>query len=253
MAFAGKTAPRLINDLLDHDPRYKLKDGRNILADPAPIYRTGAGNAVARKHPFACRHQLMAKDGRIIAPASNTERPNTSTKYVINAFCSDCSYHFEISVKFWKTGNAQSPCQLSDELNPLHHFRRIESAYEDELRREFGDNKYLTPLERHRFECSGAKCPTTLEIKIFSPRLSESLLKLVTDPKLVYERSKHEIANDPVRFEKQSPLEIIQVIGYLRQYLVDAKSGKGQSGRKRIAKRNKKYVLAFSDKCESIF
>jgi len=34
----GKTAPRLLEDILDYDPRYVKKKELHLIADPAPQY-----------------------------------------------------------------------------------------------------------------------------------------------------------------------------------------------------------------------
>jgi hypothetical protein len=68
----GKTAPRLIKDLQDYDPRYLPQNVRNLLVDPAPIYK---GTSILRKGVRDCRHVLMRKDEQTTAIISNGDRP----------------------------------------------------------------------------------------------------------------------------------------------------------------------------------
>jgi ubiquitin carboxyl-terminal hydrolase 25/28 len=248
----GKTAPRLINDLLDHDPRYSAKTGRNLLADPAPKFR-GNGSLPARKSPSECRHALMKKEHQTNAPISNDELPDELTEYKVAAYCSTCLYHFDITVDFWQRKDRQAPCHLSDGFNPLHHLRLVKSTNAREYREKHGVNKYDTVTEAHRFVCSGEKCPLVVDIKISPPRLSHSILSLILDTSKMDMRGRREIKNDPDRYQGLPPVKPLQALGYLRQYLYDAKGAKSRTDLKKIARRNKKYMLAFADECDELF
>lgn len=246
----GKTAPRLINDLLDHDPRHAMKHGRNLLADPAPTFKWGGSHLPPRKGSEECRHVLALKQGQTNAPTSNDERPDEYTKYKIAAYCSSCMYHFDIGVDFTQRKERQEPCNLSDEENPLHHLRLVKSTNAREYRQRQGRRlKYDNCTELHRFMCSGSKCPLVVEIKISPPRLAPNILVSITEPAVVEARGRREIKNEPERYQDMSHVTVGQSLGFLRQYLNDAKGG---SGRK-IARRNKKYMLAFADECDPLF
>jgi len=61
---------------------------------------------------------------------------------------------------------------------------------------------------------------------------------------------------DPGRYEGLDPLKPVQVLSNIRSYLKDAKDQAEKDNTadlKRIAKRNKKYVLAFADECDDLF
>jgi ubiquitin carboxyl-terminal hydrolase 25/28 len=66
-------------------------------------------------------------------------------------------------------------------------------------------------------------------------------------------RGRREIKNDPDRYQGLPPVKPLQALGYLRQYLYDAKGAKSRTDLKKIARRNKKYMLAFADECDELF
>jgi ubiquitin carboxyl-terminal hydrolase 25/28 len=196
----------------------------------------------------------MKKSARTTAPVSQDQLPDESTRYVVAAYCSNCRCHFDITVDFSQSSSRQSPCRLSDPENPLHHLRLSESADAKEYEEaRGGPNKYDKIIEAHRFECSGVHCPVVVDIKISPPRLGKEMLSLVLDAKRVFERGQKVIHEDPERFEKWIPLSNYQILANLRQYLYDARKAQASEPLKKIAKRNKKLLLGFSDECDSLF
>jgi ubiquitin carboxyl-terminal hydrolase 25/28 len=250
IALAGKTPPRLINDLLDYDPRSSGRNGGNLLADPAPLFREGIHNL--RNGESDCRHSLMSKP-QTTTPGPRNEPPHGSGKYVVAAYCLECRLHFEITADFRFQNERQVPCSLSDETNPMHHLRLVKSMYSRENPGKFGLTKYNNFIECHQWVCSGAACPLTLEIKISPPRLDNKLISLITSPARVQARGKRVIAEDPDRYGGSAPLTVLQVLSNLRTYLSDAKEAKDKSELRRIATRNKKFMLAFADDCDNLF
>lgn len=241
----GKTPPRLINDLLDYDPRTQFR--RNLLADPAPIFKKD--HFVLRKGELDCRHSLMKKEHRTTAPFSNDEQPN-GQKYVIAAYCTNCRFHFDITADFSIRPDFQNPCRLSDEGSPMHHLRLVESMYAED---KHDLDKYNEFTESHRWACSGPTCPLVLEMKITPPRLKPKMLSQITNADKVDARGRKVIAAEPERYAGYNPLTPLMVLGNLRSYLADAKAARDKSELKRIAKRNKRFGLGFADDCDSIF
>lgn len=131
MLITGKTAARLIEDLLDYDPLSKKArkvSGRNLLADPAPFFPDDGKLAPARKAPDDCRHTLMKKDGLVDAPLSNDERPGRDTIYIVECYCSTCRCHYKIKETFSSIQEVSQICDRSDVDNPMHHFRLVKST-----------------------------------------------------------------------------------------------------------------------------
>lgn len=69
----------------------------------------------------------------------------------------------------------------------------------------------------------------------------------------MYQRGRAQIQKDPDRYTNQNPATVLEALGYLRAYLTDAKAVKNPADIKRIAKRNKKYMIAFADECDELF
>lgn len=248
----GKSAPRLLEDLLDYDVRYPILDNgrpRNLLSDPAPKF---TGQAVIRKGPKACRHSLMVKVDQTNAPTSENEQPDTTTKYVVASYCEKCKHHFDITVDFTRGVRGDVPCKLTSEDNPMHHLRLVNywDRHQETIPRL---NKYDPVVEWHRFACSGASCPVLVDIKISSPRLPLKYIPSLVDAAHLEHRGKRVIAEEPDRYIGLSPLTPVQVFSNLRQYLLDAKGQTPQDKPKKIARRNKKYFLAFADECDDLF
>jgi ubiquitin carboxyl-terminal hydrolase 25/28 len=246
----GKTAPRLINDLQDYDPRYLPQNVRNLLVDPAPIYK---GTPILRKGVRDCRHVLMRKDEQTTAIISNDDRPRVEKEYVVSAYCTLCRCHFKISMDYSRKHDSQVPCNLADEANPIHHLRPVGSIYAKEYSEKYGRNKYDPLTEAHQFVCSSPTCPLKVEIKLSPPRLSSKRLAAILDPGKVDARGRKEIHNDPVRLEGKKPVTPLQALSFLRTYLFDAKSAANTTEQRKIAKRNKSYMLAFANECDPIF
>lgn len=194
----------------------------------------------------------MAKE-QTRAPVSNDEQPDADTSYEVAAYCNKCRYHYKINVDYSRRKDFQTPCNQSDNENPLHHFRLQESITGKEHRDKFGVNKHDHLIEAHRFLCTGTKCPATLDIRISSPRLGKSLVDMITDRPRLETRGRKEIARDPARYEGVEPAGPFSSLWYLRSYLTDAKAARDSTTLKKIAKRNKKFVIAFGDECNDLF
>jgi ubiquitin carboxyl-terminal hydrolase 25/28 len=97
------------------------------------------------------------------------------------------------------------------------------------------------------------KCPLVVDIKISPPRLPNGILSDILDTAKLDARGRREIKNDPDRYQGLSPIKPAQALGFLRQYLYDAKGAKSRTELKKIARRNKKYMLTFADECDELF
>jgi ubiquitin carboxyl-terminal hydrolase 25/28 len=194
----------------------------------------------------------MKKTAQTRAPLSDIERPESDTLYVVASYCMQCKHHFDIIVDFTERGKGQRPCRLSDTDNPMHHLRRVKSWSSHE-HSDSPVDKYNPLLEHHRWACSGRYCPVTVDIKISSPRLPLSLVPTITNASKLEARGKRVIEEEPERYVGLEPLSPIQVFSNIRAYLSDAKSARGPNDLKKIARRNKKYFLAFADECDDLF
>ena len=211
------------------------------MKDPAP--RFIGESLTPRRTVGDCKHFLVIKDEQTDAPTSISQAPDETTKYVVATYCQNCRWHFHITVDFWAVREGQVPCSLVDEANPLHHLRYLEPV---ERPKESNDAEYW-------FACSGPRCPLIVKIHIFPPRLDTELLRKFDNATVLNQRWRNIIAEEPERYAGLPPLTPIHVFSNLKQYLEDAKTVTDAGDRKKIAKRNKKYYLAFANECDDLF
>lgn len=180
------------------------------------------------------------------------DEPENGARCVVAAYCVKCRYHFQIIASFHQQNGLQDPCSLSDAEYPLHDLHLVESIYPRDSPTKFTLDKYTNFLEYHRWTCSAPFCPLILEIKISPPRLYTAILSLIISPEKVLARGKKVVAEDPVRYTGLGPLTVLQILVNLRTYLSDARAARDKTDLKRIAARNKKFVLAFADECDDL-
>jgi ubiquitin carboxyl-terminal hydrolase 25/28 len=246
---SGKTAPRLIRDLLNYDAREPRQIGKNILIDPPALYREGEPYA-PRTLSNDCPHQLQRKDLQTFPPAVG-ERPSVASKYISASYCARCLCHFDVIADFTRRPGRDTPCELGT-LFPLHHLQYIRTKKRTESKKEKINKKYDNFKEIHTFTCSNPACPVVVDIRISPPRLNKERLASLWDPAKVFKRGQKAIKDQPERYQDNRPLTPIEVLSVLRTYLGDALNI-NPAEKKRIAVRNKRFLLAFSDECDDIF
>lgn len=167
-----------------------------------------------------------------------------------------CECHITITADY---KGSKKPCHLSDESNPLHHFLRAGfetgAQYAARLEEQGEEDEFDTPIEFQQFECSGDLCNLCVDIKIALPRLTPQMCSLLLDSAKVLARGRREIEDDPERYAGQAPVRPLQALNFLRTYIKDAKlsSETAPETIRQIAKRNKKYMLAFGNDCDELF
>ncbi|KFY81977.1 hypothetical protein V498_08669 [Pseudogymnoascus sp. VKM F-4517 (FW-2822)] len=244
----GKTGPRLLEDLLDYDSSRPQTNGGNLLIDPAPIYKPNKSYP-PRTHPKDCHHFLCRKDWQTSIPPFD-KKPTTQTQCFSASYCSFCLHHFDVVVDYTRQPGKNIPCQLGTP-HPLHHFQYVGSEFrtQEELGRP--ENKYDNYKEQHAFTCSAFSCPATVTIRISPPRLSRAQSALLLDPRKVYARGAKVIEDDPDRYGESRPSLPCEVLAVIRTYLTHAlTNAPGES--KRIAARNKRFLLAFGYECKDL-
>lgn len=234
----GKTAPRLIQDLLSYDPRCLPPSGRNILTDPAPqFHKDVVLPALVGKG--SCRHKYMTKLDQSQLPAPD-RKPERSNSYKVASFCYECRCHLLMIVEF-QNGNGERPCPNSQ--YPLHHFihhPQSSSRRQNSVDTHRGDRW----VDQQRFECSSPYCPAVVTVRIRPPRITAQWKTLLTDEQLVRERAEAVMKLAPDRFEGIAPPLPINVLLNLRSYISNALRNPEV---KKIASLNKKFVTCFGD------
>lgn len=103
MTTRGSTAPALLQDLLQYNPR------------PAQ------GGLAQTK----CQHDYTANHSASVLPELD-ERAASDTRWSISCVCQDCRCHLDLSIDFH---NSLAPCPNSD--FPLHHFLLVKKSEVD--------------------------------------------------------------------------------------------------------------------------
>ncbi|KFX96565.1 hypothetical protein O988_05251 [Pseudogymnoascus sp. VKM F-3808] len=244
----GKTGPRLLEDLLDYDSSRPRANGGNLLIDPAPIYKPNKKFPL-RTNPNDCHHVLCKKDWQTSVPPFD-KNPTTQTQCLSASYCSRCLHHFDVVVDYSRQPGKNIPCQAGTP-SPLHHFQYAGSEFRTLEELGLPQNKYDNYKEQHAFTCSAFSCPATVIIRISPPRLNRSQSALLLDPRKVYMRGAKVIEEDPDRYGESRPSLPCEVLAVIRTYLTHAlTNGPGES--KRIAARNKRFLLAFGYECKEL-
>ncbi|KFY26487.1 hypothetical protein V493_04054 [Pseudogymnoascus sp. VKM F-4281 (FW-2241)] len=244
----GKTGPRLLEDLLDYDCSLPRTNGSNVLIDPAPIYKQNKSYP-PRTYPNDCHHFLYRKDWQTSIPPFD-KKPTTQTQCISASYCSFCLHHFDVVVDYTRQPGKNIPCRAGTS-HPLHHFQYVGSEFQTQEELKSPENKYDNHKEQHAFKCSAFSCPATVTIRISPPRLSRSQSALLLDPRKVYARGAKVIEEDPDRYGESRPSLPCEVLAVIRTYLTHAlTNAPGES--KRIAARNKRFLLAFGYECKEL-
>jgi ubiquitin carboxyl-terminal hydrolase 25 len=174
-----------------------------------------------------------------------------SSKYISSSCCERCLHHFDVIVDYTKGSSRGEPCGPGTNF-PIHHFQHYQSKRREITGKETGQDKYDACGEIHYFGCSAPNCPAILQIRISPPRLNKDQLAGLWDPTKVLKRGQRALEEQAGRFQNEFPLSPVEVLNILRTYLLDALNLPATET-KRIAVRNKKFQLAFSDECDDMF
>lgn len=211
---------------------------------------------IVRRGPLDCHHSLIRKDSQSHPPTSNDQIYTGSDKWILATYCVKCECHITVTADY---KGSKKPCHLSDENNPLHHFLRAGfetgTQYAARLEEQGEEDDFDTPIEFQQFECSGDLCNLCVDIKIALPRLTPQMCSLLLDSAKVLARGRREIEDDPERYAGHAPVRPLQALNFLRTYIKDAKHSSETAPEtiRQIAKRNKKYMLAFGNDCDELF
>ncbi|KAL3446616.1 hypothetical protein BJX65DRAFT_278910 [Aspergillus insuetus] len=234
---SGKTAPRLVQDLLDYDPSHPPETGRNLLSDVPPVYPEHYQESAHFISPAACRHNYVTKPNQTIRPQPGEDRASSATPTKISAICSKCRHHLQLKVDSAPVG--QPTQSLSDHI---HHFVYFYGRHRGGQDPEEYTNKGQL-AEVYHFDCSYSACAAKVSIRVVSPVLSSEMVSLLTDPSLLQQRTDAALAADPERLEGVARPQPITVLQNLRIYVENALRNSPQS--KAIASNNKRFMTSF--------
>lgn len=172
-------------------------------------------------------------------PAAGSSLDNPKI-FKVASFCQTSRYHLDLIVDFRGDKAKTRPCP--DQDSPLHHFVFEEQHLKSQAR-STGSHDYA-------FRCTAEQCPATARIRIRPPHITDADIELLTDPKALEERYHAAVRFDPQRtgLNLARPVDSLK---NLRQYLLDSLAP--SNGRRRIPMRNKRFLTAFGQDCDSLF
>ncbi|KAL8882556.1 MAG: hypothetical protein Q9198_000465 [Flavoplaca austrocitrina] len=242
----GKTAPRLLEDLDNYDPRRPSILGCNLLINLPRQHEDDELPTTISRHKNQCRHQWDLKDNQCHLPLI-IGRPDPKEVSSVAAFCKHCRCHLKLSIDF-PSGGA-SPCP-SEEF-PLHHF--IYRAEESDPRIKPAVSAKIDPYgdweELLSFQCSTTECSAKLRTHMRSPHLRPEWIDLLTNKDLIKLRAEKAMSEDPARFEGHAVPLPSEVLSNLRTYILNALR---EDNRRTISAHNKRWLLCLGDACAEL-
>jgi ubiquitin carboxyl-terminal hydrolase 25/28 len=238
---AGKTAPRLIQDLLTYDARYEERAGRNLLTSP-PLPHDPDARRVAAVPVRNCRHDLKIKTEQSYTPQNDT--PASGKLYKVATYCQKCRWHINLNVDYHEDNYKSEPCGKATKDYVLHHF--IFVSEETEKDHPMGNSN----TERaYNFQCSAPRCPVELRVEMHPPRFSDHDLELLTNKAVLRQRLEKakQLAGDRADGHMARSVDALDFLG---TYLNDSLNP--QKGKSRIPVLNRKFVKTFGKDCDHI-
>lgn len=217
----GKTAPRLLADLLVFDPLKASSQTTNILTS----HCSQITHPPITQRADACRHDYSTKIHQSSLPPPDS-RPDEKTFYKIATTCKRCRIHLDVSINYTHSTDC-----CPNAVYPLHHFQRLQS--QDQLHQS-----YL----RYAWQCSSPTCRAFLTVTYKPPRISSEYINLLTNTALLKQRYTDIVEDDPHRegIKQATPVD---TLSRLRKYIKDALN---PAHSKRIfPANNKRFMEAF--------
>ncbi|KAJ5638100.1 hypothetical protein N7490_007979 [Penicillium lividum] len=218
---AGKTAPRLAEDILLYDAAHPPSNGRNLLSQVPPVYPERHDGPQEYISPDACQHDYVIKsDQTHLAQADQPRRLGMSK---VSAICSKCRRHLQVVVNY-TNGRQRGPWTTEEVM-------------------ETGQT-----AETFHYQCLHHSCSAVVSLRIISPLLNPEYTQLLTDPDVIKQRADEAFASQPDRLEGVAAPLPITVLDNLRLYLTNALRHSDRS--KPITQGNKRFMVSFGVKGE---
>ena len=238
----GKTAPRLLQDLLTYDPRREERAGRNLLTSAPPEHNSSREGipAVPRGN---CRHTLVRKDEQCLLPEVD-KKPGRDTVYKVASYCPQCRYHVDVIVDFKGPGFPDGICGKQNFGYPLHHFVCDENSSTDS-----NGLRSQQALKTFSFRCTSDACPTTVRMDFKPPRFTEHDQELMMNKAQLrrrFEKSKELIGER----EGETMSRPVDAPDFLDTFLKDSLNP--APGKSRVPLLNRKFAKTFWRDCDPI-
>lgn len=244
----GKTAPRLLYDLVLYDPRRLPASGYNILTDIPLPYEEGKAPP-PQLASDSCRHVWILKDNQCRL-LEKGRKPHPHAVYTAAACCTACRSHLEVSIDFrWEEDELLS-CPNKD--MPLHHFlfKANLSHSRQPVKNGWKFGASSEWVDAQRFQCSSPRCSAKLLVQFRPPRMINDWVRLLTDPSAIKARAEKAMLEEPERLEGHAIPAPVEVLTNLRHYIGNAMNS--IEGRRRIPGNNKKWLLCLGEQCSEL-
>ena len=242
----GKTAPRLLSDLYNYDPRYLIPTAYNILTSLPYFDEEEQQNVHSTLPGNSCKHKWSLKRNQSSLP-DHGYKSDSSSVWKIGVYCSVCRSHLDILMDSRQANPFSEPCPTTS--RPLHHFMHQPHLSKP---RQYGifppdpDSGFSWVDEQH-FQCSAAECSAKLVIWFKPPRLVPDWVKQLTDKFMIKNRAERAMAEEPKRFEGHAVPLPINVLWNLRLYIWNAVQIPEKS--RKIPGHNKQFLLSLGESC----
>lgn len=239
----GKTAARLLQDLVTYDPRRWSPDGSDSLLE-VPFFDASKENEDPPLSSTGCQHRWAIKKNQSTVPQDQKYQPSLSSRWTFRCYCTKCRWHLEVVIHF-DTGHENfSPCPTRDQ--PLHHFRVLEDWQQPDLDARAERDAVSLPK---RFHCSAIQCGANVAITYTAPRLKNDWVSLLTDQFMIKSRADKTIAKDPERFQGHAPPTpgiVLETLSFL------VKKALNESDLQPFPKTGKHFLLNFGEPCTEL-
>lgn len=178
--------------------------------------------------------------------SSPGQEPDRDTIYKIAAYCSQCRWHFDVTVDFHGDDSSSTPCRNGDQEYMLHHFLFDESS--NDLNSTDGLGAHYAP-RNYSFHCSAPPCPVKVQIRLKPPHFSDADVETLTNQAQLRRRweAAKLMAGDRADANMARRCDGPD---YLNTYLHDALNP--AKGKARIPLLNKKFLKTFGRDCDHI-
>lgn len=226
--------------------------GRNTLTTGPPAEDAG-GSAIPVLPEDSCAHQFVTTlEPDNVLPQQDT-RPGPTSVYELQTACRKCRLHVQLHIEY-RDGHRQTGGDFfacPNQEYPLHHFQHISEQ-------RAGPKYYAgAPSERAAvprdaafvFRCSARQCLAKLTIATRCPRLSDSFIRLITDPSLLQARVQSAMELDPSRGDLAYtvPASNYDLLCIFLTHSLDP-----NRERKTIKSANRRFLTTFGSDCNEL-
>ncbi|KAL9101728.1 MAG: hypothetical protein Q9163_003050 [Psora crenata] len=242
----GKTAPRLLQDLVSYDPRRFSYDSVNVLTDIL-FHDADKEEEDPLLYHAGCRHEWALNRSQGDLPADGNYLPKASTSWTFACYCSLCRSHLDLCIRYDGDASNVTPCPTTD--RPLHHFVHKPELSESQptsanrVRARHGFAWY----DLHVFQCSATQCGAHLSIRFKPPRLTNDWVSLLTDKFIIKARAEKEIARNPGKLEGHAaptPGTVLENLAILLRSAMHYEEGK-----RPYPRNGRNWLLNFGEPC----